>query len=171
MRGVTAGLRLTARLGFAWFWLSYAGPPAVRLLSPGRAQGADPWRAFGLAFAATLAVHLALLAELCRLGHVPSLLTFAIFGSAAAWVAALALASFPPIARAIGPRVFRVVARIGMPWVLLAFADDFVRVRPRADAAYAAGYGVFLVLIVAAAGLRLVDGARQRRVGAAPIRG
>src|SRR5208337_850084 len=64
-RGVNLALPATARLAFLIFWPAYTG--AAYVFSPLRARARD----LGLAFAAALLVHLALVVCLCVIGPAP----------------------------------------------------------------------------------------------------
>jgi hypothetical protein len=125
--GVEAAVLWTGRLAFAFFWPSYVGAALATLFGerfqPLRRQG----RSLGLGFAAVIAVHLCLVAWLCWIGDAPPLQTFIIFGTAAVWVLALAAASVKRVARDVGPAGWWVLRNVGMNYIALVFAADFVR--------------------------------------------
>jgi hypothetical protein len=125
--GVGAAVRWTGRLAFAFFWPSYVGGALTTLFGdrfqPLKRRG----RSLGLAFAAVIAVHLGLVTWLCWIGEAPPLATFIIFWTAAVWVFALAAASIRHVSRAVGPAGWWVLRNIGMTYIALAFAFDFLR--------------------------------------------
>ena len=87
-------------------------------------------REFGLAFAAAHLVHLGLVVWLYRVsGHVPlsgSMFVFVFFTIGIVWTYLLAALSFGGLSRALGPRPWRLLRFLGMNYILLAFARDFV---------------------------------------------
>ena len=144
--GLRIALQATARLMFLFFWLAYAGP-AVEVL---RRRA----RAFGLAFAAALAVHLGLVGALVAIGDPPDARTFVIFGSAAALIYLAALFSLPRLQAALGARGWRFLRVATMSGALAAFAIDFARVRFGSGLGNAIFYWPFIVLVLAAPVMR-----------------
>ena len=102
--GLRAAIFVSARVAFAPFWLAYAGGAlaslGVRVFLPVR----ECARELGLAFAAALAVHLALVAWLIIGGVVLALRVFVIFGFAALLTSLLALLSTPAVNSKFPPR-------------------------------------------------------------------
>jgi hypothetical protein len=129
-RGIGTALRLTARWSFLWFWMAYAGGATAALFGPALAPLAGRGREFGLAFAAAQLVHVGLVVWLYRVsGHVPlsgSLFVFLFFTIGIVWTYLLAALSFGGLSRALGPQLWRLLRRLGMNYILLAFARDFV---------------------------------------------
>jgi hypothetical protein len=126
-RGTRLALQLTARLAFVPFWAAYAGGSLATLFGPIFQPLRRNARTLGLAFAASMPVHFALVAWLCRLGHAPSARTFVVFGIAALWTCALVLLSVPALRAAIAPRALWLMHTVGMNYLAYAFAVDFLR--------------------------------------------
>lgn len=161
--GIVLTLMLTARLAFPLFWLAYAGGALPTLLGarlePLRRQG----RAFGLAFAAAMTIHLSVVATLCVVVAVPAASVFAIFGAAAVCMYALALFSIARLRRALGPRGWKVLSFVAMNYVLLAFLDDFTNDFFAAGVKHALFYWPFLALALGAPALRFAAFLRARQ--------
>jgi len=117
-------LELTARFSFLLFWLAYAGGAIATLFRIEALAGRG--REFGLAFAAAHLVHIGLVIWLgVLMGKVPlsgGLLLFFLAGLFFTYL--LAFLSFGG-ARALGP-LWRPLRFIGMNYILIAFARDFV---------------------------------------------
>ena len=153
--GVVAGLRLTARWGFLFFWASYAGGALARLFGPRFRPMSRRARAFGLAFAAVLAVHLALVVRLCQIGHAPALGTFLVFGAAVACVGLLTLASVESVGARLGRAGWWALSNIAMNYIAYAFALDFFRPRHETAARYLLAYAPFEAFLTLAPLLRI----------------
>ena len=70
--GLGLGVRFTARWSFLFFWLSYVGGAMAILFGPAFAGLARQARAFGLAFATALQVHIGLVVWLgVVIGQIP----------------------------------------------------------------------------------------------------
>jgi hypothetical protein len=125
---IVEALRVTARWSFLLFWLAYAGRAMAVLFGPAFAPLARQGREFGLAFASAHLVHIGLVVWLYRiLHHAPltgALLTFFMIGIF--WTYLLAALSFGGLKEALGPVGWRVVRVVGMNYILVAFAYDFV---------------------------------------------
>jgi hypothetical protein len=166
--GIQASLLVSARFAFLMFLAAYAGAPLTSvfgsMFQPLRSRGRD----FGLAFAAILTVHLSLVAWLCILGSPPSLRTFVVFGIAAAFAYLLAIFSSSRVRRAVLPsRGWNILRSLGMNYIALVFALDFVRQREFFGLVGGVEYWPFAVLALAALGLRIltaVHGWRTRAV-------
>jgi hypothetical protein len=154
--GVEAAILWTGRLAFAFFWPSYVGGALTTLF--GRPfQGLKALgRSLGLGFAAVIGVHLSLVAWLCWMGHPPPVLTFLVFGIAAAWVFALAACSMEQVSRWVGPAGWWVLRNIGMNYIAFVFAFDFVRIDPTFTPLKAAEYFPLAALSVLGPTLRLL---------------
>jgi hypothetical protein len=126
-RGVVLALPATARLAFVFFWPAYTGAALTSLFgevfSPLRARA----RELGLAFAAALLVHLALVACLCVIGPAPGLGTFVIFGVAAGCTYLLALLSIQRVRQALPQKLWPPIRFVAMNYIALAFLFDFAR--------------------------------------------
>jgi sulfoxide reductase heme-binding subunit YedZ len=123
--GTAVGLRATALLAFPFLVGTYAAP-ALAVLWPGKLS---EWllrrrRALGLAFAAVLAVHLALIVHLLRLPPSPAPTVLGLTPGFLAYLAlaAMVLTSLSRVARAVGPERVRLLRRLGEQWVFAVFA-------------------------------------------------
>jgi hypothetical protein len=121
-------LRMTARWSFLLFWVAYAGGPMATLFGPALAPLAGRGREFGVAFAAAHLVHLGLVVWLYRiLNRLPlSGSLFVFFAIGIFWTYLLAALSFGGLSKALGPKHWRWLRFVGMNYILLAFARDFV---------------------------------------------
>ena len=162
--GIILALRLTARLAFPLFWLAYTGGALATLLGlrfePLRRQG----RMFGLTFAASMTVHLSLVATLCVIGATPAANVFVIFGTAAVCMYMLALFSIARLRQALGPRGWKVLSFVAMNYVALAFLDDFRTDFFAGGLKHALFYWPFLALTLIAPVLRLAAFLRTWRM-------
>jgi methionine sulfoxide reductase heme-binding subunit len=133
--GIGAALRLTARTSFALFMLAFTAAALARLF-PG---GFTRWlranrRILGLAFAASHAIHLCIIVAYWEhgvgayvrmqpfVGFVANVLGYCV-------IAAMAITSFSPMNRVIGPRAWSLLHTIGGYYIWLSFAKSYV---PRA---------------------------------------
>jgi len=164
--GLRLGLRVTARWSFLFFWLSYTGGAMAILFGPAFAGLARQARAFGLAFAAALAVHIGFVVWLgIVIGQIPlqgGVLWF--FLVALLLTGALALLSFGSAMRTLG-RAWRPLLFLGTTYILVAFGRDFVLGaldQKTQNWLYAAAYVPFALFSVVAVPLRLAAFARQR---------
>ena len=162
--GILLALRLTARVAFPLFWLAYAGGALATLFGlrfePLRRQG----RMLGLAFAASMTVHLSLVATLCAIGTTPAAGVFVIFGTAAACMYMLALFSIARLRQMLGPRGWKVLSFVAMNYVMLAFLDDFKADFFAGGLKHALFYWPFLALVLTAPVLRFAAFLRTRRM-------
>jgi hypothetical protein len=155
-RGISDALQVTGRFSFLLFWPAYVGGAAAALFGPTLGILKRCGRVFGLAFAAAHIVHLGLVVWLCAIGATPPLGTFVFFGVAVFWTYLLALASFGQLQQWVGPRGWRLLRFAGLNYIAYAFAVDFLRVPPEANARYVLGYLPFIVLAVVGPVLRVV---------------
>ncbi|WP_428485066.1 hypothetical protein [Rhodopila sp.] len=155
-------LRLTARWSFLPFWLAYAGRAMAKLFGPAFALLARRGRELGLAFASALLVHVGLLVWLYwvtqRLPLGGTLFVF--FAIGLFWTYLLMALSFGRLSAALGPRLWRLLRIVGMNYILIAFARDFVLSVLHTNVAhhaawYLLGYVPFAGLCVAAPCLSL----------------
>jgi hypothetical protein len=144
--GIDVAIRATARLAYAFFLPAYIGRALATLFGSAFDALRRHSRDFGLAFAAALAVHLALVAWICVLGDFPPIRTFIVFGIAALCVYGLALLSIPRLHQWGGPRLWPAFRFLGMNYIACAFADDFLRVAPTLSAEYLFAYLPFALL-------------------------
>jgi hypothetical protein len=165
-------LRLTARWSFLLFWLAYAGGAMAKLAEPNLAALAHRGREFGLAFAAAHLVHVGLVAWLYWvLGHAPlGGLLGVFFTIGIAWTYLLAVLSFGFLSQAVGPKIWYMLRFVGMNYILLAFARDFVLEVTQFGIGVQAfwrwvGYVPFAAMCIAAP-LLCLAAAAHRRVGA-----
>jgi hypothetical protein len=161
--GVRLALELTARWSFLLFFLAYAGNALAALFGWTALRGHG--REFGLSFASAHLVHVGLVIWLGYiLGRVPlsgGLLLFFLAGLFFTYL--LAALSFGGI-RALG-RFWPPLRFIGMNYILIAFARDFILpvLRPKPtqyNAAHFIAYAPFAVLSSAAPLLALVVASR-----------
>lgn len=127
-KSVKLALRLTARWSFLLFWFAYAGGAMATLFGPALAPLARRGREFGLSFASAHLVHLGLVIWLYWVTSRPPLtgplLLFFMIG--VVWTYLLAALSFGGLAEALGPRLWRSLRVVGLNYILVAFAYDFV---------------------------------------------
>ncbi len=171
-RGTDVALQLTARLSFLLFLPAYCGSALAALWGARFDRFRRHARDFGLTFAAAHLVHLGLVAWLCSIDAAPPLTTFVFFGIAVVWTYALAALSIERLHRAVGPPVWRWLNLVGLNFIALAFAVDFMKpIEP--DAKYLVGYLPFVILAIAAPVLRVVARAlrawQSRTNSASPV--
>ncbi|WP_426424234.1 hypothetical protein [Bradyrhizobium genosp. A] len=123
--GTDAALFATGRVAFLWFWAAYAGGALATLLGATFLPLKQRGREFGLAFAAALFVHLALVSWRCWIGAVPPLAILIRFGIAAAFTLLLALFSLGNLHALLGPKGWQLLRTIGMNYILYVFLYDF----------------------------------------------
>jgi hypothetical protein len=164
--GTALALRVTARWCFLLFWPAYAGGALARFCGPRFAGLARQGRAFGLAFAAALSVHVGLVLWLMAVAadqRTPML----VFWAGVACTYALALLSLPRLHDWLGPRLWRIACEGAMQYIALVFAVDFIvePLQANGPGKYPLSYLPFVVMLVAGALLRLA--AQIRRPGTA----
>jgi hypothetical protein len=127
-QSIELALRLTARWSFLLFWMAYAGGAMAVLFGPAIAPVARRGREFGLAFAAAHLVHIGLVVWLYQIStHSPlSRSLFIFFTIGIVWTYLLAALSFGGVLNTLGPRRWRLLRVLGLNYILLAFAYDFV---------------------------------------------
>jgi hypothetical protein len=159
-------LEITARWSFLLFWLAYAGNGVAKIFGWETLSGRG--REFGLSFAAAHLVHIGLVIWLSyllgRIALSGGLLIFFLAGLF--FVYLLAALSFGG-ARAMGPQAWRVLRFVGMNYILIAFARDFVlpvlHPKPTQNtAAHFLSYAPFAALSVAAPLLVLASAFRLK---------
>jgi hypothetical protein len=165
-KSIRLALELTARWSFALFWLAYAGGALATLF--GWQSLAGRGRELGLAFATAHLVHVGLVIKLgIVMGRVPlsgGLLLFFLAGLFFTYL--LALLSFGG-AKAMGPVAWKALRFVGMNYILIAFARDFVLpvIYPKPtqyNVAHFIAYAPFAAASIAAPLLVLAAMARRR---------
>lgn len=155
-RGTALALRLTARWCFVLFWPAYAGSALAKLCGPRIANLARHGRAFGLAFAAALLVHVGLVLWLISIAadqRSPMLF----FWAGVLCTYALALLSLPLLRTMLPPRLWRISSTLAMHYIALVFAVDFVvePLRAGGTQGYPLSYLPFVILLFGGVLLRL----------------
>jgi hypothetical protein len=125
--GTSLALAATARVAFLWFWAAYAGGALRILFGAAFLPLKQLGRELGLAFAAALLAHLALVSWLCWIGSAPPIGVFLSFGPVAGLTFILALLSFGNLHRMLGPKLWKLFRTIGMNVILYAFLKDFMQ--------------------------------------------
>jgi hypothetical protein len=102
-RGTGLALQATARLSFLLFWPAYTADASTALFGLAFEPLKRLAREFGLAFASTHLVRLALVAWLTKIGAAPPLGTLVVFKVAVLWTYLLALFSIARLQQTLGP--------------------------------------------------------------------
>jgi hypothetical protein len=164
--GIGQAVRYTARWSFLFFWLSYTGGAIAILFGPAFAGLARRARAFGLAFAAALQVHIGLVIWLgVVIGQIPlqgGILLFFLAGLFCTYL--LVLLSFGIGTRNLG-RLWRPLILLATTYILIAFGRDFLLDAPDQLTQHWLSfveYVPFALLSVIAIPLRLAAFFRQR---------
>lgn len=162
--GTALALRVTARWCFLLFWPAYAGGALTWFCGPRFTALARHGRAFGLAFAAALAVHIGLVLWLMAVAadqRTPMLL----FWAGVACTCALALLSLPRLRDWLGPRAWRILREAALQYIALVFAVDFIGepLHAGGPGQYPLGYLPFVIMLLGGAFLRLAAQIRQLR--------
>jgi hypothetical protein len=148
VQGTILALQLTARLSFVLFWSAYTAGAMVALFGPAFQPLKQHAREFGLAFASAHLVHLALVAWLTYIGAAPPRGVFVFFGIAALWIYLLTLASIPRIQQSLGSNGWWYLRVVGLNFIAIAFAKDFLGYRQFDTIKFLIGYLPFAVLSV-----------------------
>jgi hypothetical protein len=167
-KSLVMAIRLTARWAFLLFWLAYTGGAVSALFGPAFEALAGRGREFGLAYASALLVHLGLVVWLFQVSPRPpltgKLLIFFIVG--VVWTYLLSVFSVGGLTKALGSRGWRTLRVIGINYILVAFAFDFVPVAIHGIKNYGAWrlfqYAPFAAMSVAAPVLVLMAAAYRR---------
>lgn len=160
--GTDVALRVTARWCFLLFWLAYVGSALARFCGPRLAVLAHRRRAFGLAFAAALSVHVGLV--LWLMGEAADKRTpMLLFWAGVACTYSLTLLSLPRLRDLIGQRVWCILSEGAMQYIALVFAVDFIVEPLQANGAgkYPLTYLPFVIMLVGGALLRLAALSRR----------
>lgn len=155
--GLRAAIRTTARTSLVLFCAAYAASALARLApSPATAWLLRNRRYLGLSFAASHAIHLALIGGLAAtapgvFASLTSPASFILGGLGYVFIAAMALTSFPGPSAALGPTGWRRLHAIGGFYLWAQFCVSFGKRIP-AGAGYAAPVAVLLAVMT----LRLI---------------
>jgi hypothetical protein len=166
--GTVLGLKLTARWAYAFFWPAYAGGALATVLGPRLEPVAQRGRELGLAFAAAMLPHTALVIWIFHISSTPpmSRAKAAYFIVALVFAYLLALLSIRRLGVKLTPTVGRTIRFLGVEYIALAFLRDFLAVPPHATLLQWFAYLPFIALAVAAGLLRL----RQWSIRSSPAR-
>ncbi len=148
VHGTVLALKVTARFSFLLFWLAYAAGAMTALFGPAFEPLKRRGREFGLAFASAHLVHLGLVAWITYIGDAPSRGVFLFFGVAALWTYLLALLSIPRLQKALGSKGWWYLRVVGLNYIALAFARDFLGYPQFGSFKYLLGYLPFAALSV-----------------------
>lgn len=161
--GTALALRVTARWCFVLFWLAYAGGALAKYCGLRFAVLARQGRAFGLAFAAALAVHVGLVLWLMEVAA-DQRTAMLLFWAGVACTYALALLSLPRLRAWLGPRAWRAACEGAMQYIALVFAVDFIvePLRANGPGKYPLTYLPFVVMLIGGVLLRLA--AQMQRI-------
>ena len=161
--GTALARRTTARWCFLMFWPAYAGSALAKFGGPRFAALARHSRAFGLAFAAALSVHVGLVLWLLYVAaDQRTLMLFFWAGVACTYL--LALFSLPRLRNWLGPRLWRRASEAAMQYIALVFAVDFIVDPLQASGVdrYPLSYLPFVVMVVGGAVLRIAAQLRRQ---------
>jgi hypothetical protein len=161
-------LRVTARWSFLPFWIAYSAGALAVLFGPAFEPFAKRGREFGLAYAAAQLIHLGLVVWLFQISSSPpltgQLLVF--FSVGLFWTYLLALFSFGGLSKLLGSAGWHILRVVGLNWIMLAFARDFVPTAMHGTENYGAWrlvqYAPFAALCVAGPLLVLAATARRK---------
>ena len=157
-RGIGLALRVTARWSFLLFWLAYTGSAMATLWGPRFGGLARRGREFGLGFASAQLVHVALVLGAGAGGG----MIFFWVGILCTYL--LALLSLPRLREALEPRLWRTILAIGLNYIALVFAADFIVLPLQTGglAKYPLSYLPFALMLVGGAGLRIAAFLQRR---------
>lgn len=147
-QGTIAALKVTARFSFVLFWPAYAAGAMTTLFGPAFGPLKRRGREFGLAFASAHLVHLGLVVWLTYIGAAPARGVFLFFGIAVLWTYLLALFSIPRLQKALGSKGWWLLRVVGLNYIALAFAKDFLGYPQLGNFKYLLGYLPFVALSV-----------------------
>jgi hypothetical protein len=155
-QGTVQALRATARWCFVLFWLAYAGGALGKFCGPRLAVLARRGREFGLAFAAALSVHVALVLWFIRVATDPQG-AMLFFWAGVFCTYALALFSLPRLRDLLGQRLWRIGCELALQYIALVFADDFIfePLQGGGPDKYPLSYLPFVISLIGGVGLRL----------------
>lgn len=160
---IGTALRATARCSFILFWLASSGGALAVLFGSRFQLLARRARDFGLAFAAAHLVHLALVAMLYHVAvDAPVSGKFLIFfGVGVVFTYVLAISSIERVAAALPPGTWRILRRLGVEYIAVAFFVDFAKNPLQAGFGHLIAYVPFQILAAAGPMLRLAAALRR----------
>ena len=161
--GTLLALAATARAAFLWFIAAYTAGSLVALFGPMFLPLKLLGRELGLAFAAALSVHLALVSWLCWIGEAPGIGVFLFFGPVAVLIYVLATLSFGDLHTILGHRRWKLVRVFGMNIILYAFFRDFMKSPLHGGIWHVVEYLPFVAMTITAPLLRLAAGIVRAR--------
>jgi hypothetical protein len=161
--GLSAGLKSTARVAYLIFWPAYVGGALATLYGNAFSALASRARDFGLAFASSLLVHVALVIWLISISQKQSFFETAMpfFAVGAIWTYLLALTSVNYARTICSPYFLKVFRSLGVEYITLTFFADFV-VLPEHPLRYPMLYVPFWIML--GLGLVLRVGATVQRM-------
>jgi hypothetical protein len=125
IHGTGLVLRWTGRWSFLLFWLAYAGTAMAALFGRRFAGLARRGRELGLGFASAQLVHVGFVLWLYYIAPEP-VGRMVVFWAGVFCTYALALFSLPQLRAGLGPRVWQISRTIGLEYIALVFAFDFI---------------------------------------------
>jgi hypothetical protein len=127
-KSLVLALRVTARWSFLPFWIAYSAGAMAVLFGPVFKPFAERGREFGLAYAAAQLIHLSLVVWLFQISSRPPLsgLLLVFFSVGLFWTYLLALFSFGGLSKLLGSAGWQTLRVVGLNFIMLAFARDFV---------------------------------------------
>lgn len=163
--GVSVATVAVARVSFVFFWLAYAGGALAALFGPAFEGVARRRRAFGLAFASALLVHLTLVAWLFRISPRQPIsdawIVYFAIGALAIYLLALgSLTRFGDLWKTWLWRMFSIVA---LDYIAFLFFRDFVVLPFQLGLGMPLSYLPFAALIVLGIALRLAAAVQRWR--------
>jgi hypothetical protein len=156
-RGTVLALQLTARWAYLFFWPAYAGSALATVFGSRFARLAQHGRELGLAFAAAMLPHAALVAWIFyESPTLPMSRAKAVYFSVALVFAyLLAVLSIKRVGAKLTPTLSRNIRLLGAEYIALAFLRDFLGVPSHATVMQWLAYLPFITLAVVAGLLRL----------------
>jgi hypothetical protein len=160
--GTIAGLRLTARFSYAFFWLGYVGGASVILFGPTFNVIVRHVREFGLAFASAQFVHVGLVIWLAWISPPQSIMdaVMPFFAIGVVWTYFLAALSIDCARNVFSPYMLKVMRTIGSEYIALTFFADFVLV-PQYPPPHPILYIPFWAMLLVGPSLRLAAAAKE----------
>jgi len=127
-KGLVPALQMTARWAFLLFWMAYTGGAMAALFGQVLVPLARRGRELGLAYASAMTVHFGLVIWLFQISSKPPLTgkQFDFFALGVVFTYLMVVFSFGRPVEALGPRGWRILRIVGLNYILLAFAWDFV---------------------------------------------
>lgn len=164
-RGTLTALQMTARWAYGFFWPAYVGGALATLFGPRFQPLARHGRVLGLAFAAAMLAHVAMIVRIYAIstGPVLPLGSVVFFGVGLVFAYVLALFSIPTLSARLPARARRLLFTVGMEYIGLAFLRDFLHDPFNGSMAHLVGYLPFIVLALSGLLLRIIVHAQRLR--------